>query len=380
MTNNHSISSDSTAARGAPPQMHDLTVYVQGLEPLELVCSHENPVLGMLLSALAHGCDHSDQAHDQLMYLQFGDEEEVLYFRRSRLLALRAIPPIQPDMVARATPPSALAHSDVIFNDVWKAWIWENISRGCSKDQLFKVLIDHGFPYDAIRVEINHEPTVSLHEISNPLSNESTHTPGIYIPNADRLGSDKIELYTLDDFLDEPECQQLIELVRLRLEPSSTLDEGRDKYVRTSRTCHFAKIKDIPTIVADVTERMCKLVGLDPSYTEGLQGHIYEVGEQYKAHCDWFSPSAPDFEKHAGPGTAGQRTWTIMVYLNDTERGGETVFVNLNCSFAPRRGLALIWNNLYASGRPNIYTMHEARPVEAGFKAVLTLWFRTHGS
>ena len=282
--------------------------------------------------------------------------------------------------MARATSQGALAYSDTAFDEVWKAWISDNISRGCSKDQLFKILIDHGFPYDSIRNEIDHEPTVALGQIANPLSEESTLTPGISIPNADRLESDKIELYTLENFLDERECQQLIEFMKRHLEPSSTLDEERTKDVRTSRTCHFVKIKDMPRIVADVTQRMCKLVGLDPSYVEGLQGHFYEVGEHYQAHCDWFTPATPDFEKHAGPGTGGQRTWTVMVYLNETERGGETVFVNLNRSFAPRRGLALVWNNLYVSGRPNIYTMHEARPVEAGFKAVLTLWFRSHGS
>jgi hypothetical protein len=31
--------------------MHDLTAYVHGLQPLELVCNHDNPVLATLLSA-----------------------------------------------------------------------------------------------------------------------------------------------------------------------------------------------------------------------------------------------------------------------------------------------------------------------------------------
>ncbi|HWN67854.1 MAG TPA: PqqD family peptide modification chaperone, partial [Haliangium sp.] len=58
---------------------------------------------------------------------------------------------------------------------------------------------------------------------------------------------------------------------------------------------------------------------------------------------------------------------------------GGTRFPNLGQTFQPRRGMALAWNNLDARGAPNPYSMHQGLPVEAGYKAVLTVWFRGAG-
>ena len=43
-----------------------------------------------------------------------------------------------------------------------------------------------------------------------------------------------------------------------------------------------------------------------------------------KEHTDWFAPGTEEFDRHTSPG--GQRTWTVMVYLNAVEAGGETRF------------------------------------------------------
>ena len=45
----------------------------------------------------------------------------------------------------------------------------------------------------------------------------------------------------------------------------------------------------------------------------------------------------------------------------------------------PRLGQAIIWNNLYQDGRPNPDTLHHGMPVEQGYKAVITKWFRQRG-
>ena len=69
-----------------------------------------------------------------------------------------------------------------------------------------------------------------------------------------------------------------------------------------------------------------------------------------------------EYATHTASG--GQRTWTVMVYLNAVERGGETLFRRLGRSFTPVPGMALAWNNLHADGTPNHFTLHEALPVE----------------
>jgi len=37
---------------------------------------------------------------------------------------------------------------------------------------------------------------------------------------------------------------------------------------------------------------------------------------------------------------------------------------------------AAIWNNLKAHGTPNYDTLHHGVPVKAGYKAIITKWFR----
>ena len=44
------------------------------------------------------------------------------------------------------------------FNTDWKAWIKTNVENGQDKNSLFKILLDEGFTYQAIREEMQFEP------------------------------------------------------------------------------------------------------------------------------------------------------------------------------------------------------------------------------
>ena len=114
---------------------------------------------------------------------------------------------------------------------------------------------------------------------------------------------------------------------------------------------------------------------MDPRLSEPIQGQRYDPGEYFKEHTDWFTPGTEEYITHTRVG--GQRTWTVMIYLNVVERGGETFFRKLDRCFTPSPGLALIWNNLQADGTPNPFTLHEAIPVAKGHKWVITKWFRS---
>ena len=46
-----------------------------------------------------------------------------------------------------------------IFTPEWKSWIQTNIDNGHDKDHLFNILIDEDFSYDAIKQEMQYEPT-----------------------------------------------------------------------------------------------------------------------------------------------------------------------------------------------------------------------------
>ena len=80
-------------------------------------------------------------------------------------------------------------------------------------------------------------------------------------------------------------------------------------------------------------ERLLALSGIDPVYGEPVQGQRYDVGQEFKPHCDWFNPHGQDYQTYCA--VAGQRTWTFMVYLNAVDAGGATRFKTIGKSFTP---------------------------------------------
>ena len=179
-----------------------------------------------------------------------------------------------------------------------------------------------------------------------------------------------MQLYEIPQLASAEECRTLIGLIESSLQPS-TVTHGPQDY-RTSRTCHLADSKAALSQILD--ERFARLLGVDSALAEPIQGQRYDEGEYFKAHTDWFAPDTEEFMTCTVPG--GQRTWTVMVYLNSVPEGGETLFNHIGRRFSPVPGLALCWNNLLADGTPNPHTLHEALPVRCGRKYVITKWFR----
>ena len=264
----------------------------------------------------------------------------------------------------------------------WKDWIELNISQGCDKDGIYKILLDEGFNAIDIEKEMDYVPNVDVANIVNPLKKEQgeeytedvrSGKNQIYIPNAKKLESELAEFYILDNFLNSEECDQVTELIKKKLRPSTIVPQGdADETYRTSDTCDFESPNPF---FAEIDRRICAILGIDSSYSEITQGQHYEVGEEFKAHTDYFEDT--DIEKHTSK--QGQRTFTFMVYLNDVESGGETEFILLKKKIKPKKGTAIIWNNLNKDGSNNHNTLHQAHPVRSGSKSIITKWFRSKG-
>ncbi len=126
------------------------------------------------------------------------------------------------------------------------------------------------------------------------------------------------------------------------------------------------------------TRRSPKTLGIRLAYSEGIQAQRYDVGQQFKAHTDYFEPGTPEYAKFGG--NRGNRTWTFMVYLNEGMGGGGTKFFAIDHTFVPKKGQAVIWNNLNPDGTPNAATLHSGEPVTSGHKIIITKWFRELGS
>lgn len=195
----------------------------------------------------------------------------------------------------------------------------------------------------------------------------------LYIPNSQRVDVAEAEIYVLDNFLNESECQHLIELITGNLRPSElTSRDEPDKDFRTNRSCDIEEFGS--RLATEIDARMSRLLGFDQADSEFMQGQFYSTGQQFKAHHDYFSEEELAVHSHG----LGQRTYTFVVYLNDVDEGGETVFPRLGATFSPRQGRALIWNNLTPEGRPNPASLHQGLPVARGSKCIVTKWFRSH--
>src|SRR3546814_12866936 len=74
--------------------------------------------------------------------------------------------------------------------------------------------------------------------------------------------------------------------------------------------------------------------------------------------------------------TAGNRSWTLMVYLNQPEAGGATRFIKIVTTIQPEPGKLLAWNNRLSPGHYKPATLHHGMKVRAGIKYIITKWYR----
>ena len=257
--------------------------------------------------------------------------------------------------------------------DDWKEWLLQNRDQGCDPEVLMQRALEQGFARDEIAAVLqstSQQPTSTAPMPDWLAWYEAPLTRPEHRPRAWRLDTSLAQVYELPALLSHEECEAVIEAINASLQPS-TVTRGTSDY-RTSRTCHLRQ--NHPQLAASLDQRFAALFEVDPRLSEPIQGQRYDPGEYFKEHTDWFSPITKEYATHTDRG--GQRTWTVIVYLNAVERGGETLFRRLGRSFTPVPGMALAWNNLQADGRPNPFTLHEAMPVEAGHKWVITKWFR----
>ena len=191
-------------------------------------------------------------------------------------------------------------------------------------------------------------------------------------PGAQRLPDKRVELYQKKNFLSVAECAGLVALIDAHRRPSTITDAyGAAADFRTSETA------DLPrgdALAGSVYRRLADYAGLPLANAENLQGQRYAPGQQFQMHTDYFEPTGLDFYPHTEDG--GQRSWTMMVYLNEPEAGGATRFQHLDKLFHPETGKLLAWNNRLPDGAPNSWTLHAGLPVRAGTKYIITAWFR----
>lgn len=206
---------------------------------------------------------------------------------------------------------------------------------------------------------------------SKTASNQCNTAALMKVPGIQRVPSPRIELFILRNFLSAEACLGFIDKIDADRRPSTIADANGDHYFRTSETCDL-RAEDPEVIALDA--KLSALSGIDREFGETMQGQRYAVGQEFKAHTDYFEPGGEDFARFTS--VAGQRTWTFMIYLNEPRAGGATRFKTIGKSIQPETGKLVAWNNRRPDGSLNPATIHHGMKVREGTKYVITKWYR----
>ena len=267
------------------------------------------------------------------------------------------------------------------FTDDWKWWIWTYVKSNNNKEDIFSVLLNHGFSWDLIAKELDFVPLRKSNTIrkerQKKLEEQVNYVTSLYKPLADnprcaRIESNYIELYEIDNFLTSQDCDKFIQYMDPYLMKSTVTNPDAEENVRTSSTAY---IKNDGVFIENIDRQLHDFMRIPRDMAEEMQGQKYLPGQEFKPHCDWFDKNSEYNKVHLNK---GQRTWTLMIYLNDVEEGGETKFTKIDIAVKPKKGKALVWYNKHPNNEPNQFTEHWGMPVIKGEKNIITKWFREH--
>lgn len=188
-------------------------------------------------------------------------------------------------------------------------------------------------------------------------------------------------------FLTEEECDHLISLAKDKLQKSAVADNESGKsilsQVRTSSGMFIEKNKD--KVVSRIEDKISVWTFLGKENGEQIQVLKYEEGEKYEPHYDYFQDKINQAQ-------GGHRIATVLMYLTDVVKGGETVFPEAkrgrrfvkdetlsDCAkngiaVKPKRGDALLFFSLSPSAIPDVSSLHGGCPVIEGEKWSATKW------
>lgn len=268
----------------------------------------------------------------------------------------------------------------------WHRWIGEAIAAGHPPAELLATMKENRFDERVAREAIADAVFGSSAPVAAPPATtaaafRSRLATGHVLRAGDRdvrvlVRVSRPTIAVLEGVLDADECFMLRELARTRLARSQVVNPGTGvgvvQAIRTSEGANFGRGET--ELIARIDARAAAIMGLGEDHGEGLQAMRYGVGAEYVPHFDYFPPDDPGSEPHLRNG--GQRVSTLIMYLDDVEAGGETVFPRIDFSYVPRRGQALYFEYTASDGSLDPLSLHGGAPVLSGEKWILTKWMR----
>lgn len=270
----------------------------------------------------------------------------------------------------------------------WRDWIRDNLARGCAPQSLIDDMVRNRFDPVFARAAVNAAISPAAASAAAPApagTNYLYETPrlpaGNVIHTFDRdvrvaLRVRRPLLAVLDGVLSGEECDELIRRSADKMRRSTTVDphSGRHEVIadRSSEGTFFALNAD--PFIARLDRRIAEVMNCPVERGEGLQVLHYGVGGEYKPHFDYFPPGDPGGQTQMAVG--GQRVATLVMYLNEVEEGGATIFPELGLEVVPKKGSAVYFEYANSLNQLDRLTLHGGAPVRRGEKWIVTKWMR----
>jgi len=290
-------------------------------------------------------------------------------------------------MHRQTTSTLATRHAAQQVTPELRAWIIAQAQAGYAAPVIVQSMIDSGWQEDvaaqalesALRAHLEQQATEQGLPPAVPVPGPALHDSPLYLDVGDRqvhvlqaMADPRIVVF--GNLLSDEECAALIADAEPRMKRSLTVATktgGEELNAdRTSNGMFFSR-GETP-VVARLEARIARLLGWPVENGEGLQVLHYRTGAEYKPHYDYFDPGEPGTPTILRRG--GQRVATLVVYLNEPERGGGTTFPDVHLEVAPKRGNAVFFS--YERPHPSTRTLHGGAPVIAGEKWIATKWLR----
>jgi len=183
------------------------------------------------------------------------------------------------------------------------------------------------------------------------------------------------KVFEIENFFSDEVCDLVIKLAKKKGMVDSTVvnDEGKriiDISTRKSKQCWLEDSEN--NDINKISETIAKLCNIPVEHQEHLQVVSYEPECYYKPHFDAsYHPNVIPVMNHG----CGPRIYTFIIYLNECE-GGETEFPKLGIKIKPKKGKAILFQNIDNNLDLIPESMHAGCQVTSGVKWIANKWIR----
>ena len=98
-----------------------------------------------------------------------------------------------------------------------------------------------------------------------------------------------LEIFTIPNFLTDDECDYLCKLIKENHSRSEVTGEGNNKAVYdNNRTSSTSNLPASDVVVKQIEDKIYVELNVSLDYSEPIQGQLYQVGQEFKHHNDFF--------------------------------------------------------------------------------------------